>query len=57
MMLTQRWRKSSYSAEQTNCVELPNTFNAVRDSKCDAILSLNRHAVIELLNTVKGEHI
>jgi hypothetical protein len=28
-----RWRKSSRSAAQDTCVELANTFDAVRDSK------------------------
>lgn len=29
-----RWRKSSRSNTQTNCVELAHTLDAVRDSKC-----------------------
>ena len=28
-----RWRKSSRSSSQTNCVEIVNTLDAVRDSK------------------------
>lgn len=28
-----RWRKSSRSANTDNCVELPHTLDAVRDSK------------------------
>lgn len=28
-----RWRKSSYTGTNGNCVELANTFDAVRDSK------------------------
>lgn len=28
-----RWRKSSRSAPEANCVELPGTLDAVRDSK------------------------
>lgn len=28
-----RWRKSSYSGNQGNCVELAHTLDAVRDSK------------------------
>jgi hypothetical protein len=27
------WRKSSYSGSESNCVELPATLDAVRDSK------------------------
>jgi hypothetical protein len=29
-----RWRKARASAEQTDCVELAHTLDAVRDSKC-----------------------
>lgn len=28
-----RWKKSTFSGEQTNCVELAHTHGAVRDSK------------------------
>lgn len=28
-----RWKKASFSAEQTDCVELAHTFDAMRDSK------------------------
>lgn len=34
-----RWRKSSFTGNQGNCVELPNTLDAVRDTK---------HRVVEL---------
>ncbi|MGH3863663.1 DUF397 domain-containing protein [Actinokineospora sp.] len=34
-----RWRKSSSTGSEGNCVELPDTFDAVRDSK---------HAVVEM---------
>jgi hypothetical protein len=35
-----RWRKSSFSGAgaDDNCVEVPETLNAVRDSKCGAVL-------------------
>ena len=33
-----RWKKSSLSAEQTDCVELAHTLDAVRDSKNGAVL-------------------
>lgn len=29
----QRWRKSSYSNDSSDCVEVGSTLNAVRDSK------------------------
>ncbi|HWE91993.1 MAG TPA: DUF397 domain-containing protein [Pseudonocardiaceae bacterium] len=32
-MTDQRWCKSSYSNGATNCVELANTMDAVRDTK------------------------
>ncbi|MGH3687910.1 MAG: DUF397 domain-containing protein [Pseudonocardiaceae bacterium] len=32
-MTEMRWRKSSYSGEESNCVELALTPGAVRDSK------------------------
>lgn len=28
-----QWKKSSFSANEGNCVELPHTLDAVRDSK------------------------
>ena len=49
-----RWRKSSYSGEGGNdCVELPNTLDAIRDSKNGIILPLSRKAVTALLRAVK----
>jgi Domain of unknown function (DUF397) len=30
---TVRWRKASRTAQESACVELPNTMDAVRDSK------------------------
>lgn len=33
-----RWKKSATSAEQTDCVELAHTLDAVRDSKNGAVL-------------------
>lgn len=52
-MNTIRWRKSARSAQQTNCVELAHTLDAVRDSKNGAVLSLDRAAVVRLLETVR----
>jgi hypothetical protein len=28
-----KWRRSTHSGAQNNCVELPNTLDSVRDSK------------------------
>ncbi|MGH3096481.1 MAG: DUF397 domain-containing protein [Streptosporangiales bacterium] len=47
------WRKSSYSQQQTACVELPHTLDAVRDSKNGDVLQLNGRAVIGLLVAAK----
>lgn len=33
MTLPVRWRKSSRSGQETNCVEVAHTLTAVRDSK------------------------
>jgi hypothetical protein len=32
-----RWRKSARSGSESNCVEIPHTFDRVRDSKNDAV--------------------
>lgn len=32
-MVVRRWRKSSYSGPEADCVEVPNTLDAVRDTK------------------------
>ncbi len=53
MTLRHHWRKSSHSSNNTACVELPRTLDAVRDSKNGAILPLNRQQVAALLSTVK----
>lgn len=55
MTIPQRWRKSSYSSTQTNCVELPHTLDAVRDSKNGEILTLDRRQVAGLLSAVIRE--
>lgn len=33
MTVPMRWRKSSRSGQETNCVEIAHTLGAVRDSK------------------------
>lgn len=49
-----RWRKSSRSQTQTNCVELPNTLDAVRDSKRRDGPVLHAPGLPEFLQQVKG---
>lgn len=48
-----RWRKSSHSGQESNCVELPHTLDAVRDSKNGAVLTLHRASVARLLEDVR----
>lgn len=48
------WRKSSRSNTQTSCVELPNTLDAIRDSKNGAVLQLTNGSVAGLVATVKA---
>jgi hypothetical protein len=49
----ERWRKSSRSGSESNCVEVEHTFKAVRDSKNpNAVLAVDVHA---LVNALKGE--
>jgi hypothetical protein len=51
-----RWRKSSRSAQDTNCVELAHTGNAVRDSKnaTGPVLAVGTH---DLIAAIKGGHL
>jgi len=51
--MNRHWRKASYSETNQNCVELPNTLDAIRDSKTGQILPLTRLSVTHLLTTVK----
>jgi hypothetical protein len=48
-----RWRKSSYSGTETNCVELAGSLDRVRDSKNPggAVLRVD---VVALLGAVKS---
>ena len=48
------WRKSSRSNVETSCVELPNTLDAVRDSKNGAVLQLTNGSVAGLVAAVKA---
>lgn len=54
-----KWRKSSRSAEETNCVELAHVDSrnaALRDSKNPIGPMLNVD-LTELLNAVKADHL
>lgn len=48
-----RWRKSTWSGEETSCVELAHTLTALRDSKNPAgpVLTVG---TLSLLNAVKA---
>jgi hypothetical protein len=50
--MTTAWRKSSRSADQTNCVELANT-GAVRDSKNPAgpVLTADLRTLLSAIKT------
>jgi hypothetical protein len=50
------WRKASYSASGSQCVELNRTLDAVRDSKNGDTLRLDPRAVSSLLHEVKRDH-
>lgn len=44
-----QWRKSSFSGEQTDCVELVNTLAAVRDSKNPAcVLAVDVRSLVSM---------
>lgn len=49
-----RWRKSSRSQTQTNCVELPDTLDAVRDSKRRDGPALPAPGLPEFLRQIKA---
>ena len=53
MTIARRWRKSSHSGQDANCVELPHTLDAVRDSKNGAVLPLTQQSVSDLLATAR----
>lgn len=50
------WRRSSFSGNQGDCVELASTLDAVRDSKNPAC-GLRVAGVRELLAAVRGERL
>lgn len=50
-----RWRKSTYSVNGSDCVELAHTNDMIRDSKTREVLPLNRPAVAGLVRAVKAD--
>jgi hypothetical protein len=48
-----RWRKSSYSGQESSCVELAGTLDALRDSKNPAGPMLTSRRVPDLIRAVK----
>lgn len=55
-MKKHRWRKSSYSSVNGECVEVSDTLGAIRDSKNPAgpTLRLNGPAFTEFIRAVKA---
>jgi hypothetical protein len=50
------WRKSSFSGEQTDCVELAGGLDAIRDSKNPAVhLPIARASVKALVTSVRAQ--
>jgi Domain of unknown function (DUF397) len=54
-MTRPRWRKSSYTGQESNCVELAHTNDMIRDSKNREVLPLTRQAVAGLVRAVKSD--
>lgn len=53
-MTASRWRKSTRSGQQTNCVELAHTLDRIRDSKVPVGGGTLRADVVALLAAVKA---
>lgn len=53
-MTETRWRKSSYSGTDGDCVELAGTLDALRDSKNPVDGVLVTYGVRDLVRVVKG---
>lgn len=52
-MTRSHWRKSSYSGQESNCVELADSNDMIRDSKNLEALALSRRAVGGLVEAVR----
>ncbi|HEV2783788.1 MAG TPA: DUF397 domain-containing protein [Actinophytocola sp.] len=55
-MTAPRWRKSSFSGEDSSCVELASTLDAVRDSKSPNLV-LSFAGLREFVRAVKAGRI
>lgn len=55
-MAKQRWRKSSFSHEESACVALNGNLDSVQDTKNGATLMLGRWAVMALISAAKAYH-
>jgi len=50
------WRKSTHSGQETNCVEIANTLDAIRDSKNTTGPTLTTTNLTQFITTVKSDH-
>ena len=49
-----KWRKSSYSNVESNCVEVEGTLGRIRDTKNPAaVLTVNVRALVTMVRTTK----
>jgi hypothetical protein len=53
MITAARWRKSSYSGQESACVELAHTMDALRDSKNPTGPTLNCPTLATFLTEVR----
>jgi hypothetical protein len=56
MTTAPRWRKSSYSGQESSCVELAHTMDALRDSKNPTGPTLNCPTLTTFLTHVRTDH-
>ena len=54
--MTLRWKKSSRSGQNTDCVEIANTLGAVRDSKnpTGPVMTIGQHHLTTFLAAAKS---